>query len=82
MEQMLGANWFDLISGIVSNWMLPVGGLGMAIFAGWVLPESLRKSEFVAGTRLGGLYRAWLQILRYLVPIAVGAVFLHILGLF
>jgi NSS family neurotransmitter:Na+ symporter len=82
MEQTLGANWFDLISGIVSNWMLPAGGLGMAIFAGWFLPESLRRSEFVAGTRLGGLYRAWLQILRYLVPIAVGAVFLHILGLF
>jgi NSS family neurotransmitter:Na+ symporter len=82
MEQMFGANWFDLISGIVSNWMLPIGGLGMAIFAGWVLPESLRRSEFVAGTRLGRLYRAWLQTLRFLVPIAVGTVFLHKLGLF
>ena len=60
--------------------MLPVGGFGMAIFAAWVLPEQLRRSELTTGSRFDGLYRAWLLTLRFLVPIAVVAVFLHTIG--
>lgn len=82
MQEALGADWFTLISGLVSNWMLPIGGLGMALFAAWVLPERLRRTEFTTGTRLGSLYRAWLVVLRLLVPLAVVAVFLHAIGLF
>lgn len=82
MEDALGSNWFDLISGISSNWMLPVGGFAMAIFAGWVLPEQLRREEFSTGTRLASLYGIWLGVLRYFVPLAVVAVFLYKIGLF
>lgn len=82
MQQRLGADWFTLISGVASNWMLPIGGLGMAIFAGWFLPETLRRTEFLTATRWGRLYRTWLLLLRFLVPVAVAAVFLHLLGVF
>jgi len=82
MQEVLGTDWFTLISGIVSNWMLPVGGLGMALFAAWVLPERLRQAEFTTGTRLGRLYNGWLLVLRFLVPLAIVAVFLHTIGLF
>jgi NSS family neurotransmitter:Na+ symporter len=82
MQDLIGADWFTLISGLVSNWMLPIGGLGMAVFAAWVLPGRLRRAEFTSGTRLGRLYGLWLVILRFFVPTAVAAVFLHLLGLF
>jgi len=81
-QDLVGADWFTLVSGFASNWMLPVGGMGMALFAAWVLPERLRRTEFTTGTRLGSLYLAWLLALRFLVPLAVAAVFLHAVGLF
>ena len=80
MQDLVGSDWFTLISGLASNWMLPIGGFGMAVFAAWVLPEQLRRSQFSEGTRLQNAYRAWLLALRFLVPIAVVAVFLHAIG--
>ena len=80
MEELVGGDWFTLISALASNWMLPIGGFGMAAFAAWVLPKRLRRAEFSRGTRLGRFYRAWLLALRVLVPLAVAAVFLHAIG--
>jgi len=82
MQNLLGSDWFTFVSALVSNWMLPIGGLGMAVFAGWVLPDRLRRAEFTTGTRWGRVYGLWLLALRFLVPLAVTAVFLHSVGLF
>ncbi|MDX1643389.1 MAG: sodium-dependent transporter [Thermoanaerobaculia bacterium] len=79
--RLVGKEWFAWIADLASNWMLPVGGFLMAVFAAWILPERMRHQEFVTGTRLGRLYRGWLLLLRYFVPLAVVAVFLHSIGL-
>lgn len=79
--RLVGKDWFAWIADLASNWMLPVGGFLMAVFAAWILPERLRHQEFVTGTRLGRLYRGWLFLLRYFVPLAVLAVFLHSIGI-
>ena len=75
-----GSNWFDLIANIASNWSLPLGGMGMALFVAWRLPEQLRHSEFASGSRVASCYLAWLRVLRYLVPLAIAAVFLRAVG--
>ena len=30
-----GKNWFDVFDYVSSNWMLPLGGLAIALFVAW-----------------------------------------------
>jgi NSS family neurotransmitter:Na+ symporter len=80
MERALGRNWFDLFDYLASNWILPVGGMLTALFVGYRLDAVLRQQEFLRGTTLGRLYRVWLGLLRYVVPVGVALVFLNALG--
>jgi len=80
LQQMFGKNWFDLVFDSVSNLMMPIGGLGFAIFCGWRLRETTRHAQFPSGFAYG-LYRGWLIVLRYFVPFAVVVIFLHAVGL-
>jgi NSS family neurotransmitter:Na+ symporter len=78
-------NWFDSFDYLASNWMLPLGGLGIAGFAAWRLGDRARQLSFAAGSKIGGIqgvYLAWLQLLRYAVPLAIVIVMLHALGVF
>ncbi len=75
-----GKNWFDLLDYLASNWMLPLGGLGIALFVAWRVGGEAREQAFKAGSRFARLYWAWVALLRYVVPAGVGAVFLHAIG--
>ena len=77
-----GKSWFDLLDYFSNNWMLPLGGLGIAAFVAWRVGSDVREQGFKAGTRLTALYWGWVQLLRYLVPIAVVLVMLNALGVF
>ena len=76
-----GKNWFDLVDYVSSNWLLPVSGLGIALFLAWRVGAQAREEAFRSGTRFGKLYWSWVWLLRYLVPPAVVAVFLEATGL-
>jgi NSS family neurotransmitter:Na+ symporter len=69
---------FELIDYLASNIMLPVGGLMVALIAGWALSRQAVSGELGIGTGLG--FRLWYGTIRYLVPIALGVVFLAIQG--
>lgn len=75
-----GLNWFDTIDYMVSNVMLPLGGLFIALFVSWAVPGKLRKDEFLKGTKFGWAYTPWLISLRFIVPVAVLIVFLQAVG--
>lgn len=75
-----GKNWFDSFDYLASNWMLPLGGLGIALFVAWRVGGVAREYGFKSGSRWARLYWAWVWLLRYLVPVAVIAVFLHAIG--
>lgn len=77
-----GKNWFDLADYLASNWMLPLGGLGIAVFVAWRMGAHAREQAFKAGSRFARLYWGWVWLLRYVVPVGVLAVFLHALGVF
>ena len=81
MIDAFGKSFFDWADHIASNWMLPFGGLFIAIFVGYVLNRDRRKDEFLHGTTWGGSYETWLTLLRYLVPLAVVGVFAKSSGL-
>jgi NSS family neurotransmitter:Na+ symporter len=75
-----GKNWFDLFDYLASNWMLPLGGLGIALFVAWRVGGEARQAGFRTGTKFGKLYFGWVFLLRFLVPIGVIAVFLNATG--
>ena len=75
-----GKTWFDFFDYLASNWMLPLGGLGIALFVAWRVGGEAREQAFKAGSRFARLYWAWVALLRYVVPLGVAAVFLHAIG--
>jgi NSS family neurotransmitter:Na+ symporter len=69
-----GATVFELIDQLTSNLMLPLGGLAIALFAGWIAPRRMLAEEL----RLGPAGAAALRtMLRYVVP---GGIVLATLG--
>lgn len=72
-----GKTFFDTISDFVSFWLIPIGGLLIAIYTGWFFDKKISKEEFSAGTRMGWLWRPWLFFLRWIVPLGIFAVLLE-----
>ncbi len=68
---------FDVLDILTANIMLPLGGLAMAIFAGWYMSERSTADELDLGEGL--LYRGWRFLVRFVAPAAVIVVFLRLL---
>ena len=66
-------NIFESIDYIVSNWMMPAGGVLIAVLAGWGLGRSATLDELQIAD--GRLYKTWRFLVRYLVPVAITLVF-------
>jgi neurotransmitter:Na+ symporter, NSS family len=62
---------FDTFDYTVSNWLLPVGGLLTAIFAGWLLSSKVTREEIEEGHGPFPLFGAWKFALRFVSPIAI-----------
>lgn len=71
-------NIFDTLDKLTTNILLPLGGLMMAIFAGWVMKTHHVQTELGLGNHL---YTAWRFTIRYVSPIAITAIFLYLFGL-
>ncbi|EDM46494.1 sodium:neurotransmitter symporter [Marinobacter algicola DG893] len=69
-----GKTVFDLLDFLVSNLMMPLGGLTIALFAGW----AMKRQGLAADIGLqGGAYKAFMLVLRYLTPAGITVVFLY-----
>jgi len=73
---------FSSLDYLAANWMLPVGGLLIALFVGWILNAREVRDELEAGhgplgRRFGFLHFA----LRFVAPLAVGAILFSIIFL-
>jgi NSS family neurotransmitter:Na+ symporter len=62
------ATWFDFVDHLTSNLMLPIGGLLIAVFAGWYVSERMLAEEIGLGPRALSALRV---MLRYVVPAGV-----------
>lgn len=69
-----GHTWFDLIREGVNNIILPLGGLSFALMVGWGLPKA-RVAETLSLDE-GALFHLLYALIRYMVPIAIAALFL------
>jgi len=72
--------FFEHLDFLTSNLMLPLGGIGIAIFAGWLMTKDTSKAELNMKSEVG--YSIWQVLIRYVAPIAVSIVLLHAIGVF
>ncbi|MFZ4098897.1 MAG: sodium-dependent transporter [Chlamydiia bacterium] len=68
---MYGRDFFGTMNFVASNWLLPLGGLFITIFAGWFLDPCVLKSEFMKGTGWGWLFQPWRFVIRWVAPVAI-----------
>ena len=73
-----GKNFFDWLDYLTSRWMMPLGGLGMALLAGFFLRNEIFRSELAMG-RVA--YALWLFMIRYVSPLGIVVIFIDALGL-
>jgi len=74
-----GKNLFDWIDFITAAVMLPLGGLLMSIFVGYIVPKS--ELEATLKPYLRSYFGIWYFSLRYIAPIALFIVVLNLLGI-
>ena len=73
-----GLNLFDTLDKLTTNILLPLGGLMMALFAGWVMKTHHVRQEL--GISLSA-YALWRFTIRFISPLAICAIFLYLSGL-
>jgi NSS family neurotransmitter:Na+ symporter len=69
---------FDNVDYLTSNIMLPLGGLLIAIFAGWVMCRNSTADELGSA---GSFFKLWRILVRFVAPIGILFVFLKAVGL-
>ncbi len=81
----LGADWtlagrhfFDWLDYLTSRWMMPLGGLGMVLLAGFVLKSESLRDELGLASRG---YALWLFMVRYVSPLGILVIFVDALGI-
>ena len=68
---------FDALDILTSTFMLPLGGLAIAIFTGW----TMKKADVQAELDLQGSgFTIWYQVLRWVSPLLLAYLFIHSLG--
>ncbi len=72
---------FDSLDYLASNWSLPLGGIGIALVAGWFMDAKASREEYETGAKQPRTYPFWRQAVRFLSPVAVALVFLKAIGL-
>ena len=62
-------NFFFANTDLVTNILLPLGGLAFAIFAGWIMSKSATRDELKFAKEW--FYQTWRFLTRYLAPISI-----------
>ncbi|NOT65367.1 MAG: sodium-dependent transporter [Methylotenera sp.] len=73
-----GLNIFETLDKLTSTILLPLGGLLMAIFAGYVMKKNHVQEELDLNNQH---FKLWQFTNNYIAPIAIAAVFLFLFGL-
>ena len=76
---LLGRTFFDWLDYVTSNFMLPIGGILISIYAGWMVSRQTLLDNSDLGE--GVLFGSWLWLVRVFVPLAIFLVLLHGVGL-
>ena len=76
--KLFGLNIFDLLDTLTTKMLMPLAGLLIALFAGWVMKRGHVAEEI--GLQ-GGAFRLWYGTVRYVSPVAIALIFLNVIGI-
>lgn len=76
---LFGKTAFGLLDYLTANIMLPLGGLLIAIFAGWMMKPASTADELAMGSKV--FHYCWLILIRFVSPLAILIVFANLTGL-
>lgn len=73
----LGFKLFDFFDNFTAKILMPIGGVAISIFFGWVVDRKSREAELTNGGVLQLKYlKLYTFLLKYIVPLAILAVFI------
>ena len=74
--------FFDMMEFTAANVLLPLGGLLIVIFVGWILKKNSAVNELSSeGTITSKFFNALFFIIKFIAPVAIAFVFLNGIGL-
>jgi NSS family neurotransmitter:Na+ symporter len=76
-----GRDIFDSLDFLATNYMLPIGGLLIAIFAGWILTHGEKEAEIKRVEAAFHFYDIWHFLVKYVTPVAVLIILLQRTGI-
>lgn len=76
-KPLFGLNFFELVDQLSQNIMLPLGGLLIALFAVWVLPQNIVREQLEV--RSDRVMLLWRIVGGIIAPVGVAAVFIYTL---
>ncbi len=68
---MFDKNFFDLIDFLTNSILMPLGGVLIAVFAGWKMKRSVLMNQLALNV---GMFNLWRAMIRVVVPVCVGVV--------
>ena len=73
--KIFGMNFFDFTDFLTNQIMLPLGGIFIAIFVGWVM----KKQDVLDELQIedGIIFKCWFFVVRFVAPVMVGMVLLY-----
>lgn len=78
---LFGKTMFDFSDYLVSNILMPIGALLIALFVGFKMPKQVLLDEIQSGAgNVKKLFAIWYLMIKYIVPIAIIIVFLDVIG--
>jgi NSS family neurotransmitter:Na+ symporter len=72
---------FDSLDCLATNYMLPIGGFFIVIFAGWILTQGEKESEIKRIENTFHFYPVWHFLVKYITPLAVFIILLQKTGI-
>jgi NSS family neurotransmitter:Na+ symporter len=69
---------FDILDILTANIMLPLGGILMAVFAGWVMSKKHSQEELAISD---SAYKVWAFLAKFVSPVLVLIMLLHLFGI-
>lgn len=76
--QIFNMTVFEFLDALTSNIMLPLGGMFIAIFAGWVMHRDHLRRELQQESLIA--FNVWHFMVRYVSPVLVAIVFVSLVG--
>lgn len=64
-------NFFDAMDYLTSNLIMPIGGIGISLFVGWVIFDKAERELTSDGYYTVPLLPVWRIICRYVAPVAI-----------